>query len=145
MAGWGGADGAFNAPNRGKVKPGYGRILTFALGAKAPLTVRAYGHTGPPTPAITMNASAQAIHEGKILYGANCAGCHGLNVVAGPNPDLRYATKAVHDQFDAIVLGGARSSLGMPSFKDLLTADQVKAIQAYVLARAKDGANPPSQ
>ena len=145
MAGWGGADGAFNAPNRGKVKPGYGRILTFALGGKAPLTVRAYGHTAPPTPAITMNASAQTVKEGKILYGANCAGCHGLNVVAGPNPDLRYATKAVHDQFEAIVLGGARSSLGMPSFKDLLTADQSKAIQAYVLARAKDGANPPSQ
>ena len=145
MAGWGGADGAFNAPNRGKVKPGYGRILTFALGGKAPLTLRAFGHTGPSTPAITMNASAQTIHDGKLLYGGNCAGCHGLDVVAGPLPDLRYATRQVHEQFEAIVLGGARASLGMPSFKDLLNGEQVKAIQAYVLSRAKEGTPPAAK
>jgi mono/diheme cytochrome c family protein len=48
----------------------------------------------------------------------------------------------VHDQFEAIVLGGARASLGMPSFKDLLTSDQVKAIQAYVLSRAAEDSKP---
>ena len=59
MAGWGGAGALFNAPNRGKVKPGYGRILTFALNGTAVLNVAAFGHTEPPTPAITMNASAE--------------------------------------------------------------------------------------
>ena len=142
MVGWGGADGAFNAPNRGKVKPGYGRILTFALGGTATLAPRAFGHTEPPTPAITMNASAETVHEGKLLYGGNCAQCHGLDVVAGPLPDLRYATRTVHEQFEAIVLGGTRSSLGMPSFRDLLNADQVRAIQAYILSRAGEGGNP---
>jgi mono/diheme cytochrome c family protein len=142
MAGWGGADGAFNAPNRGKVKPGYGRILTFAIGGKATVPARAFGHSGPPSPTVTMNASPKTVHDGKLLYGANCAQCHGLDVVAGPLPDLRYATRQVHEQFDTIVLGGARSTLGMPSFKDLLTAEQVKAIQAYVLSRAAEGANP---
>jgi quinohemoprotein ethanol dehydrogenase len=145
MAGWGGADALFNAPDRGKVKPGYGRILTFALGGKAPLTPRAFARTGPPTPAITLNASAEAIHEGKILFGAYCAQCHGFDAVAGPLPDLRYASRQVHEQFDAIVLGGGRATLGMPSFKDLLKADQVKAIQAYVLSRAKEGANPQAR
>jgi len=144
MVGWGGPDGAFNAPERGKVRPGYGRILTFALGGTATLSVPAFGHTEPPAPAIVMKASPETIHEGGLLYRAQCAQCHGTNAVAGPLPDLRYATKAVHEQFEAIVLGGTRASLGMPSFKDLLGADQVHAIQAYILSRASDGAKAPS-
>jgi quinohemoprotein ethanol dehydrogenase len=92
-----------------------------------------------------MDASPETVHEGKLLYGRNCSGCHGLDAVAGTIPDLRYATKAVHDQFEAIVLEGTRSSLGMPSFRDLLRADQVHAIQAYVLSRAKEGATLPSK
>jgi quinohemoprotein ethanol dehydrogenase len=145
MAGWGGADAAFNASNRGKVKPGYGRILTFALGGTATFAVPPFGHAAPPTPALTLKASSETVHDGKLLYGANCAWCHGLEVVAGPMPDLRYATRTVHDQFEAIVLGGKRSSLGMPSFKDLLNAHQVRAIQAYILQRAGEGANPKSK
>ncbi len=92
-----------------------------------------------------MNASLERIHEGELLYGGKCAHCHGANAVAGPLPDLRYATKAVHEQFEAIVLGGTRSSLGMPLFKDMLSVDQVRAIQAYILSRAGEGANPPSK
>src|SRR5262245_14241961 len=145
MVGWGGPDGSSNAPDRGRVKPGYGRILTFALDGTAKLTARPFGHTEPPTPAITMNASPDTIHEGKLLYGGYCRGCHGMDVVAGPLPDLRYATRTVHQQFEAIVLGGARSSRGMPSFKDLLRPDQVRAIQAYVLSRAREGANAGSK
>ena len=40
---------------------------------------------------------------------------------------------------DAIVRGGARKALGMPSFGDDLNASQVRAIQAYVLSRAAAG------
>jgi len=145
MVGWGGPDGAFNAPNRGRVKPGYGRIVTFALDGKATLTARPFGHTEAPTPAITMNASPKTVHEGKLLYGGHCVQCHGIDAVAGPLPDLRYLTRTAHQQFEAIVLGGARASRGMPSFKDLLSADQVRAIQAYVLSRASEGANAPLQ
>src|SRR4029453_4639072 len=130
MAGWGGPDALFNAPTHGKTKPGYGRILTFALKGTAPLNVPVFGHTGPPTPAIVMNASPQTIHEGSLLYGSACAGCHGLNAVAGPLPDLRYASKAVHEEFENIVLEGEKQELGMPSFKELLKPDQVRAIQA---------------
>ena len=91
-----------------------------------------------------MNASPQIIHEGRLLYGANCAHCHGMNAVAGPLPDLRYATKPVHEQFQDIVLGGARESFGMPSFKDILNADQVRAIQAYILSLAGESARTSS-
>jgi mono/diheme cytochrome c family protein len=85
------------------------------------------------------------IKEGGFLYASYCVQCHGLNVVAGSLPDLRYSTRQVHDQFEAIVLGGARANLGMPPFNDLLKPDQVKAIQAYVLSRAKESASAPTK
>ena len=140
LAGWGGAAGLLNFPWAGKVKPGYGRILTFALGATGSFVAKPFGHTEPPRPAITLNASPNVVKEGVGLYNANCMGCHGFNAVAGPIPDLRYASKEVHDQFEQIVVGGQREILGMPSFKKILNADQVRAIQAYVLSRAAESA-----
>jgi quinohemoprotein ethanol dehydrogenase len=71
-----------------------------------------------------------------LLYRTYCRLCHGLDAIGGPVPDLRYATADVHHQFDAIVRGGARKALGMPSFGDVLSSSQLRAIQAYVLARA---------
>lgn len=130
MVGWGGADALFNTPNRGKVKPGYGRILTFALNGNAALKVTPFGHTEPPTPAITLNASPQAIKEGEVLFNANCAACHGLNAVAGPLPDLRYASKSTHED--------EKEPLGMPSFKEILKPDQVRSIEAYILRQASE-------
>jgi quinohemoprotein ethanol dehydrogenase len=137
MAGWG---GLFNEKSLGRVKPGYGRLLTFAADGTGTLRVPAFGHNEPPTPAISMKASASTIHEGKLLYNKQCAPCHGLNAVAGPLPDLRYATREVHDQFQAIVLGGARESLGMPSFAKILSSDEVRAIESYILSRAGESA-----
>jgi PQQ-dependent dehydrogenase (methanol/ethanol family) len=146
MAGWGGADALFNAPNRGKVKPGYGRILTFALNGNAKLNVPAYGHTEPPPPpVIAVSASRETIHEGGLLYNANCAGCHGINVVAGPLPDLRYASKAVQEGFENIVLEGEREPRGMPSFKDVLKPEQARAIQAYILSRVEESRKPAAK
>ncbi len=142
MAGWGGGG---PDPLAGKVKPGYGRILTFAMGATATLNAPAYGHVEPPAPAIAMHAPPKTVHMGKLLFNEQCAGCHGQDAVAGALPDLRYASKGVHDQFEAIVLGGARASLGMPSFQKILNGEQVRAIQAYVLARAAEGSKPVSQ
>jgi quinohemoprotein ethanol dehydrogenase len=140
LAGWGGPAALFNAPGQGPVKPGYGRLLTFALGGTATLTPREFARTAPPVPAFTVNAGPDVIKEGQTLYSANCMQCHGFAAVAGPLPDLRYSTRQVHEQFEAIVLGGARATLGMPPFSDLLKPDQVKAIQAYVLSRARESA-----
>jgi quinohemoprotein ethanol dehydrogenase len=143
MVGWGGAPGSFNAPGSGPVKPGYGRILTFTLNGTATLKAPPYGHKDPPVPAITTNASPKTIHEGNLLFNSNCAPCHGLNAVAGPVPDLRYASKEIHQDFENIVLGGNRASAGMPSFKSILSAEQVRAIQAYIISRARESSKPP--
>jgi quinohemoprotein ethanol dehydrogenase len=144
LAGWGGAGGLLNFPWAGKIKPGYGRILTFALGAAGSFEAKPFGHTEPPRPAITLNVPPSVVHDGAGLYNANCMPCHGFNVVAGPIPDLRYASKQVHDQFEDIVLGGQRETLGMPSFKKILNAQQVRAIEAYVLSQAAQSARPAS-
>ena len=93
-------------------------------------------------PAITSSASPKTVHEGNLLFNSNCAPCHGINAVAGPVPDLRYASKEIHDDFENIVLGGSRASAGMPSFKNILNAEQVRAIQAYVVSRARESAKP---
>ncbi|HUF73946.1 MAG TPA: PQQ-dependent dehydrogenase, methanol/ethanol family [Gammaproteobacteria bacterium] len=135
MVGWGGPEGVSNLPGQGDVRPGHGRIVTFALGADAPFDPPAFGHDGPPVPAITMDATPEIIAEGRRLYTVNCRGCHGVDAVAGPLPDLRYSTAETHAEFAAIVLG-SRAGLGMPAFGDRLNPDQVRAVQAYVLARA---------
>ncbi len=136
LVGWGGPTGLINPPGIGPVKPGYGRILTFALGGSAKLNPPVYGHQGPPVPAIQFDTTAAAIREGGFLYGTYCWSCHGLNAIAGPVSDLRYSTAEVHAQFEAIALGGARKDLGMPAFGDKLNRQQLRAIQAYVLTRA---------
>src|SRR5579872_2432500 len=137
MVGWGGAAGLANLPGSGPVKRGSGRVLTFSLGANATLKVPPFGHTGPPSPAIPMNASAGSIRQGSILFGRYCFYCHGVGAVSGSSvPDLRYSSAETHDQFQSIVLGGDLEYGGMPSFKDALKPEQVKSIEAYVLSQA---------
>jgi quinohemoprotein ethanol dehydrogenase len=145
MVGWGGDMGLINPPILGPVKPGFGRILTFATGGSATLTVPPFGHDTLPRAAGPSTASNPTIEEGRVLYDTFCFGCHGVAVVAGALPDLRYATPAVHRAFEAIVLGGAREALGMPSHGDLLSPAQARAIQAYILDRARESATPPSK
>jgi mono/diheme cytochrome c family protein len=65
-----------------------------------------------------------------------------VNAVAGALPDLRYASAEVHRQFSEIVLRGTRESRGMPSFKDVLDERKLRAIEAFVLARAEESAKP---
>ena len=137
MVGWGGGAGLINPPGMGLTKPGFGRILTFAIGGNAKLEVPYFGHKRPPSPTIRMKASRETVRQGKFLYATFCFTCHGVDAVAGSGiPDLRYASADVHQQFAAIVLGGARESRGMPSFRDIITRDEVRAIQVYVLSRA---------
>lgn len=142
MAGWGGSSALFNAPGSGPVKPGYGRILTFTLGGTGTLNAPAYGHKDPPVAAISLNAPAKVVHEGGLLFNEHCADCHGINAVAGPVTDLRYANRETLEGIEDIVLGGKRASLGMPSFQKILTAPQVKSIQAYIVWRARESAKP---
>jgi mono/diheme cytochrome c family protein len=57
-------------------------------------------------------------------------------------PDLRYASKEILEGIEDIVLGGSRASAGMPSFQKILNAGEVRAIQAYIVSRARESAKP---
>jgi quinohemoprotein ethanol dehydrogenase len=139
LAGWGGPSGLFNGPLAGKVKPGSGRMLTFKLGGSGVLNAPAFGHANLPAP-MESHTSPQVVKEGQHLYGSWCARCHGWNAIAGPLPDLRYASKQTLDGIEAIVLGGTRAAAGMPSYAKLLNAEQVQAIRAFIVARARESA-----
>jgi quinohemoprotein ethanol dehydrogenase len=137
MVGWGGSAGENNIPGSGPVKVGYGRVLTFSLGARATLNVPPYGPQGPPVPASKIHAAPATLRAGQVLFDRYCFYCHGVAAVSSSSvPDLRYLTALSNQQFDAIVLGGARQEAGMPSFQDALKPDQVRTIQAYILDRA---------
>ena len=127
LAGWGGVRGLFNAPGSGPVKPGYGRILTFTVDGTATLNAPAYGHKDPPpVPAITTNASPQTVHQGELLFNSQCAPCHGINAVAGPTPDLRYASKETLEGIEDIVLGAAAPRPACRRSPKILNAEQVR-------------------
>ena len=77
------------------------------------------------------------VARGRALYAETCTFCHGFAAESsGVYPDLRQASAEVHEQWDTIVRGGSRTAGGMPSFADRLSADDARAIQAYVLERA---------
>ncbi|MDX1567404.1 MAG: PQQ-dependent dehydrogenase, methanol/ethanol family [Longimicrobiales bacterium] len=131
MAGWGGAYG-LRVPGPGAT----GRLLVFSLEGSAPLegpedvsTIRE-----PPAP-IPFEATEAEITAGASLYRVWCSACHGPEGVGGGVvPDLRYADPAVYESFHDIVLGGARSDRGMPSFDEWLDQGEVDLIRAYLLS-----------
>jgi len=138
-AGWGGSFpmGMGEASARARVRGG-GRVLAFRLGGDAEIPPGLPWPDPPPVPTHRVAASQQDLAEGAKLYHLECGGCHGSQVVGGGStPDLRYATAHVHERFEAIVLGGERTSMGMPSYADIFTPDEVRQIQAYVLQQAR--------
>ena len=88
-------------------------------------------------------------YEGWRQYSANCARCHGQDVL--PNPVAANLLLSVgpkgpiksYEMFADIVTAG-RPASGMPAFKGILTAEQIKAIYAYVKGRA-EGRIPPGR
>jgi quinohemoprotein ethanol dehydrogenase len=88
-----------------------------------------------PPPA---TASAATVAAGKALYERRCYHCHGGAVISGGEvSDLRYsALLGDAAAFRAVVHDGALAANGMPVFGGALSADDVDAIRAYVIARA---------
>ena len=139
MAGWGGTFPLTGGNATGGVAlPG--RLLTFALNAKKSLP-EAVAQKPKDVTAIIFDAPPERIDQGAGLFAQWCAVCHGIGAVGGGGvvPDLRKSQPAIFGRYEYIVLRGAyQRSGGMPSFKEWLTMEDVKAIQAYVLKRRAD-------
>ena len=133
MAGWGGAFPLTGGDGKGAVPAG-GRLLTFALNGKQ-LLPEVVAQSRRVTP-IGVTASPETIEAGSALFAQWCAVCHGLGAAGGgATSDLRYSPPATFDKYRDIVLEGKYQSVGMPSLKRWLAAEDVDAIRAYVLTR----------
>jgi len=117
------------------------RLLVFALDGKATLpkgepadmTVRPLDN-----PDLVLDEAR--VGRGAIRFGANCAMCHGLELVSPgvPAPDLRESSIATSlGAMMQVVKGGALVSHGMPRFDDLNEQD-VEDIYHYIRAGARE-------
>jgi quinohemoprotein ethanol dehydrogenase len=134
--GWGGAPVYGLTSAREPVRFGPARLMVFKVGAT--------GVTLPPMPPPTavpapppLRASEDVVRKGQRLYAETCARCHGENARGGLK-DLRFMTPESRAQFNAIVLEGTLKEKGMIAFKDILTQEDVNAVNAYLIARANE-------
>jgi PQQ-dependent dehydrogenase (methanol/ethanol family) len=114
------------------------RLLAFKLDAKEPLPPLQPPSRVIPKPPRPRPELALA-EQGRAIWDANsCDLCHGYRAVAdgGSVPDLRKASAETHDTFAAIVLGGLRKDKGMPVFAESIKADELPALEAYILQQA---------
>jgi PQQ-dependent dehydrogenase (methanol/ethanol family) len=133
MAGVGGSHGGhqveFDYENEGQ-------LLVFKRGGEAPMPIPprrpARRVEAPPA-----TAPPEEVRRGRDLYARHCFYCHGFAAEAsGLHPDLRYASRQVHESWNDIVLGGTRQGGGMASFADQLSTEESEAVHAYVIDRA---------
>jgi quinohemoprotein ethanol dehydrogenase len=110
------------------------RMLVFKLGGSTVLPATAPRAVPAPPP---QTASAEIVARGEVAYNKTCRICHGGNLISGGmTPDLRFMSAQTHQQFEAIVLGGARANRGMASFADAVSPDDVAAIHAFIIAES---------
>ncbi len=141
-AGWGGSFGLSGgeAALLAGVRGG-GRVLAWKLGGTA-VVPPGKPPLGPvPAPPITVHATEQELRRASVLYHTQCSACHGPGVIGGGSavPDLRYLDATQHSLFEQTVLGGLHEPAGMPRFDDLLSKDDVRIVQAYILKQAAKG------
>ncbi|MGH7625582.1 MAG: c-type cytochrome [Gemmatimonadaceae bacterium] len=70
-----------------------------------------------------------------------CARCHGQDVVGNPVASHLLRSLAASGPIDteekfATVVRDGRVNRGMPAFTEIMTADQIRAVYAYVKGRA---------
>lgn len=123
-----------HAANR---KQGPVRLVAFSLEGSGNMMSESDDYPLLPSqPAL--EASAETIERGWLLYRSNCKGCHGDNAVArygGSVPDLRFANEETHATWHAITIGGSRAANGMPGME--ISVEESEAIRNYVLSRSE--------
>jgi PQQ-dependent dehydrogenase (methanol/ethanol family) len=139
-AGWGasfatsGGEAALKAGVRGGA-----RVLAWKLDGSAPLPPGREPLGPVPPPTFVLESTPAERRRGMTLYQEQCSGCHGPGAVGGGSgiPDLRYMAESTHAVFPEIVLRGLREAGGMPRFDDLLSEEQVRLVQAFLLEQAR--------
>jgi quinohemoprotein ethanol dehydrogenase len=113
------------------------RILVFKLDGVAQVPKPDLRHDDPWTKPPIASANPTQVQRGTLLFAQWCARCHALGV-PGVTPDLSRLRDGIAsaEVFDAIVRKGALVSRGMARFDDVLSAEEVGAIHAYLVDQA---------
>jgi quinohemoprotein ethanol dehydrogenase len=115
-----------------------GRVLAYKLGGTAQLPPLPPAKPIPPPP-FAMGGTEEQVRAGQAAYHKTCAQCHGRDAVSiNAIPDLRFMEPETRAQFKDIVLKGIRSAKGMQSFADVVSDADAEAINAYLIARARE-------
>jgi quinohemoprotein ethanol dehydrogenase len=140
MAGYGGAGGLTMGDPRTMASGRYfneGHVLAFKLGGTAAMpriAEKSAAIAEPPR----VEATPAQLENGRYKYMSTCMVCHGALVVSGGViADLRLLSAEKHAIFKEIVRDGVIHGAGMPRMGDLLSEQDVRDIQAYVVARAR--------
>lgn len=141
VAGWGGiwalAPGIL-AQDGGPIR-NVSRLLVFKLGGKAKLSNPLLVDTLPLDPPAFTGTKAQ-VAKGSYNFGRLCSTCHGDAAIGGGVlPDLRRSG-FIQDRaaFQQVVHDGALVDLGMASFSDSLSPDEIEDVRQYVIHRANE-------
>jgi len=116
------------------------RVLAFKLGGTDALPAL------PPEPERQLVQSDRQISDdevtkGKAVYHRYCSTCHGDSAVAGGiTPDLRYSRVTDSPAWNGVVLNGAMHTAGMVGFAPELNEADAKAVEDYVIFRARQTA-----
>jgi quinohemoprotein ethanol dehydrogenase len=115
-----------------------GRVLAYKLGGSVQLPPIPPAKPIPPPP-FALGGTEEQVKAGQAAYHKTCAQCHGRDAVSmNAIPDLRFMTPETRAQFKDIVLKGVRSAKGMQSFADIVSDADAEAINAYLIARARE-------
>jgi quinohemoprotein ethanol dehydrogenase len=120
------------------------RLLTFALDGAAslpPTAPRDFVVHALDDPGLSVDEAQAA--DGRVLYQANCAYCHGRLLISAGTPaaDLRESALALHwESFRAVVKDGLLLPRLMPQFQEL-SDDKLRAIFIYVRSGARQALN----
>jgi quinohemoprotein ethanol dehydrogenase len=135
------AGGASFGFGMGPTQRSGGRVLAFKIGATEQLPPIPPAAPIPPPP-FSMGGTEEQVRLGSAAFHKTCAQCHGRDAIStNAIPDLRHMTPPTRKEFKDIVLKGTRSAKGMQSFADVVTDADADAINAYLVARAREDYN----
>ncbi|MEM8615706.1 MAG: PQQ-dependent dehydrogenase, methanol/ethanol family [Pseudomonadota bacterium] len=120
-----------------KLPPAVGKVVTFKLGANQQIADIDLPMVERVAQTERFGTEAQ-LANGLVHYARNCAVCHGpFAVSGGVLPDLRWSLYTTSEEaWNGVIIDGNLNDIGMVSFADVLTDEDVEAIRAYVVAQA---------
>ena len=137
--GWGSAyllsAGGLAAPEA--LPPVIGKVVTFKIGGTGTIADIDIPMV-EPTPKTEEFGTEAQLADGLVQYARNCTVCHGpFAASSGILPDLRWSAYTMNaESWKGVVIDGNLQSIGMVSFADVLSEEEVEAIRAYVVQQA---------